>query len=351
MKKIKVLAVDDSALVREILSQGLSMDPALEVVGTAADPYDARDKIVQLKPDVLTLDVEMPRMDGVEFLRRLMPQYPIPVVVVSALTKKGAAVTLDALEAGAVEVVTKPSANVARGLNEMLVDLRSKVKIAAATNVSAWKMMRRSTAQPLKVNSQALKESTDKVVAIGASTGGTEAIRRVLRLLPSATPGVVVVQHMPAGFTKHFADSLNELCAMEVLEAKTGDRVLPGRVLIAPGGLQMTVVRSGGVYLVRCEPGENVNGHCPSVGVLFQSVAKHVGANAIGIILTGMGADGADGMVAMRQGGARTIAQDEATSVVFGMPKVAYERGGAERLLPLDAIPAAVMNLLNASKI
>jgi two-component system chemotaxis response regulator CheB len=350
LKKIRVLVVDDSALVREILSQGLSLDPALEVVGTAADPYAARDKIVQLKPDVLTLDVEMPRMDGVEFLRRLMPQHPIPVVVVSALTKKGAAVTLDAMEAGAVDVVAKPSANVARGLNEMLSDLRSKVKIAAATNVDAWRAMQRSTVQPLKVNSQALRESTDKVIAIGASTGGTEAIRCVLRSFPSATPGVVVVQHMPAGFTKHFADSLNDLCAMEVLEAKTGDRVLPGRVLIAPGGLQMTVVRSGGIYLVKCEPGENVNGHCPSVGVLFESVARYVGANAIGIMLTGMGADGADGMVAMRQAGARTMAQDEATSVVFGMPKVAYERGGAERLLSLDAVPAAVMNLLNASR-
>ncbi|MGD0621682.1 MAG: chemotaxis response regulator protein-glutamate methylesterase [Thermacetogeniaceae bacterium] len=350
LNKIKVLVVDDSALVREILSRGLALDPAIEVVGTAADPYSARDKIVQLKPDVLTLDVEMPRMDGVEFLRRLMPQYPMPVVVVSALTKKGAAVTLDALEAGAVEVVAKPSVNVARGLNEMLSDLRSKVKIAAATNVSAWRAMQTSAVQPLKVNSQALRESTDKVIAIGASTGGTEAIRRILRSFPSATPGVVVVQHMPAGFTKHFADNLNDICAMEVLEAKTGDRVLPGRVLIAPGGLQMTVARSGGIYLVSCEPGENVCGHCPSVEVLFESVARCVGANAIGVMLTGMGSDGADGMVAMRKAGARTIAQDEATSVVFGMPKVAYERGGAERLLPLNAIPAAVMNLLNAQK-
>lgn len=351
MRKIKVLVVDDSALVRDILSQGLSLDPEIEVVGTASDPYNARDKIVQLKPDVLTLDVEMPRMDGVEFLRRLMPQYPMPVVVVSALTKKGAAVTLDAMEAGAVEVVTKPSADVARGLNEMLSDLRSKVKIAAITNVSAWKAMQRAAERPLKINSKALAESTDKVIAIGASTGGTEAIRRVLRTLPSATPGIVIVQHMPAGFTKHFADSLNDSCAMEVLEAKTGDRVLPGRALIAPGGQQMIVVRSGGVYLVQCHPGESVNGHCPSVEVLFDSVAKYVGPNAIGIMLTGMGTDGADGMVAMRKAGARTMAQDEATSVVFGMPRVAFERGGAERLVPLDGIPSAVMSLLNAPKI
>lgn len=347
MSKIRVLVVDDSALVRDILSQGLSLDPELEVVGTASDPYAARDKIVRLKPDVLTLDVEMPRMDGVEFLRRLMPQYPLPVVVVSALTKKGAAVTLAAMEAGAVEVVTKPSVDVRRGLNDMLTELRAKVKVAAATNVGAWKAIRCAVERPLPVNSQALAESTDKVIAIGASTGGTEAIRRILHALPSATPGVVIVQHMPAGFTKHFADSLNEICAMEVLEAKTGDRILPGRALIAPGDQQMNVVRSGGVYLVRCQPGENVNGHCPSVEVLFQSVARYVGANAIGVMLTGMGCDGADGMLAMRKAGARTMAQDEATSVVFGMPRVAYERGGAERLLPLHAIPEAIMNLLN----
>jgi two-component system chemotaxis response regulator CheB len=351
LKKIKVLVVDDSALVRQILSDGLSRDPVIEVVGTAADPYAARDKIVELRPDVLTLDVEMPKMDGVEFLRRLMPQYPLPVVVVSALTKKGAAVTLDALEAGAVEVVAKPSVNVARGLTEMLAELRSKVRIAAATNVSAWRTLKRTSPQPPKVSSRALHESTDKVIAIGASTGGTEAIRRILPTLPADTPGIVVVQHMPAGFTKHFADSLNDSCAMEVLEAKTGDRVLPGRVLIAPGGLQMTVYRSGGLYLARCEPGENVNGHCPSVGVLFESVAKYVGSNAIGIMLTGMGSDGADGMVSMRHAGARTMAQDEATSVVFGMPRVAYERGGAERLLPLDSIPAAMMNLLNKANV
>ncbi len=347
MSKIRVLVVDDSALVRDILSQGLSLDPALEVVGVASDPYSARDKIVELEPDVLTLDVEMPRMDGVAFLRRLMPQHPLPVVVVSALTKKGAAITLDALAAGAVEVVAKPSVDVARGLNDMLTELRAKVKVAAATNVGAWKALQQSAVRPLPVNSHALAESTNKVIAIGASTGGTEAIRRVLRYFPSATPGIVVVQHMPAGFTKHFADNLNDLCAMEVLEAKTGDRILPGRALIAPGGQQMSVIRSGGVYLVRCQPGENVNGHCPSVEVLFMSVAKYVGSNAIGIMLTGMGNDGADGMLAMRTAGARTMAQDEATSVVFGMPKVAYERGGAERLVPLQAIPEAVMNILN----
>lgn len=346
MKKIKVLVIDDSALVRDILARGLAMDPEIEVVGTASDPYVARDKIVQLKPDVLTLDVEMPKMDGVEFLRRLMPQYPLPVVMVSALTKKGAIITLAALDAGAVEVVTKPSADIARGLNTMLGELRVKVKIAASTNVSAWKVNKKSTSRPVKVDGQALAESTDKVIAIGASTGGTQAIRLILESFTSTMPGVVVVQHMPVGFTKHFAENLNDICAMEVREAKTGDRVLPGRVLIAPGDRHMRVRRSGGVYLVDCQPGENVCGHCPSVEVLFQSVAKYVGANAVGIMLTGMGSDGADGMVAMRRAGARTIAQDGATSVVFGMPKVAYERGGVDFLLPLSKISNTICGLL-----
>ncbi|OPY58571.1 MAG: Chemotaxis response regulator protein-glutamate methylesterase [Pelotomaculum sp. PtaU1.Bin035] len=346
MRKIKVLIIDDSALVRDILARGLVMDPEIEVVGTASDPYVARDKIVRLKPDVLTLDVEMPKMDGVEFLRRLMPQYPLPVVMVSALTKKGAVITLAALDAGAVEVVAKPSADIARGLNSMLGELRAKVKIAANTNVSAWKVNKKSPSRLVRAEGQALAESTDKVVAIGASTGGTQAIRRILESFPSTMPGVVVVQHMPVGFTRHFAESLNEICAMEVMEAKTGDRVLPGRVLIAPGDCHMRVRRSGGVYLVNCQPGENVCGHCPSVEVLFQSVAKYVGANAVGVMLTGMGSDGADGMVAMRRAGARTIAQDEATSVVFGMPKVAYERGGVDFLLPLNKISNTICGLL-----
>lgn len=347
MKKIKVLVVDDSALVREILSKGLAGDPRIEVVGTASDPYVARDKIVQLKPDVLTLDVEMPRMDGVEFLRRLMPQYPLPVVMVSALTKKGAEITLAALEAGAVEVVTKPSTDIARGLSAMLGDLRDKVKIAASVNVSAWKKNQRTALKPAKVDSHALAESTDKVIAIGASTGGTQAIRRIIQGFPSTMPGIVIVQHMPASFTRHFAESLDSISRMEVKEAQTGDRVMPGRVLIAPGGLHMKVRRSGGIYQVNCQKGENVNGHCPSVEVLFQSVAKYVGANAIGVMLTGMGGDGAEGMLAMRQAGARTLAQDEATSVVFGMPKVAYQLGGAECLVPLASIPSRIMNLLS----
>ena len=347
MSKIKVLVVDDSALVREILSRGLAKDPRIEVVGTASDPYMARDKIIQLKPDVLTLDVEMPRMDGVEFLRRLMPQYPLPVVMVSALTRKGAATTLAALEAGAVEVVAKPGVDISRGLNAMLGELREKVRIAASVNVSAWKKNQRTALKPVKIDSHSLAESTDKVIAIGASTGGTQAIRRIVQSFPATMPGVVVVQHMPAGFTRHFAESLDSVSRMEVREAKTGDRIMPGRVLIAPGGLHMKVKRSGGIYQVECQKGENVNGHCPSVEVLFQSVAKYAGANAIGIMLTGMGGDGAEGMLAMRRAGARTLAQDEATSVVFGMPKVAYQLGAAENLVPLSDIPHRIMKLLS----
>lgn len=347
-RKVRVLVVDDSALVRQILTQGLAMDPGIEVVGSASDPYMARDKIVQLTPDVLTLDVEMPRMDGVEFLRRLMPQYPIPVVMVSALTQKGKQITLDALDAGAVDFVTKPSSNVAAGLGAMLMELRAKVKIASTANVSHWKSRRAALpSRPPERSVGSLAESTDKVVAIGASTGGTEAIKKVITQFSATMPGVVIVQHMPAGFTRMFSDRLNQLCPMEVKEAASGDRVMPGRVLIAPGGLHMRVIRSGGVYQVVCEAGEPVSGHCPSVDVMMHSVAQHVGANAVGVMLTGMGADGSAGMLAMRQAGARNIAQDEASSVVFGMPRVAFEKGGAERLVPLDDIPAAVCRLLS----
>jgi two-component system chemotaxis response regulator CheB len=346
MRKFRVLVVDDSALVRQILTQGLSMDPGIEVVGSASDPYMARDLIVELKPEVLTLDVEMPRMDGVEFLRRLMPQYPLPVVMVSSLTQRGKQITLDALEAGAVDFVAKPTTNMAQGLAGMMTELRTKVKIASTANVSHWKN-RQASKRPRPASApRALAESTDKVIAIGASTGGTEALRQVLIDLPITTPGIAVVQHMPAGFTKMFADRLNQLCNMEVKEAVTGDRLVQGRILIAPGGLHMKVKRSGGIYQVCCEPGAPVSGHCPSVNVLMQSVAEHVGANAVGVMLTGMGADGADGMLAMRKAGARNLAQDEATSVVFGMPKVAFERGGAERLVPLDKIPNGIFSML-----
>ena len=355
-EKVKVLIVDDSALVRNILKKGLSGDPRIEVVGTAADPYIARDQIIKLRPDVLTLDVEMPRMDGVAFLRKLMPQYPIPVVMVSSLTERGKQVTLDALAAGAVDFVSKPKADLARGLEGMMMELRAKVKIAANANVSHWKnkkvatpASRVATSGPVQ-RSSALAESTDKVIAIGASTGGTEALREVLVRYPATFPGVVVVQHMPAGFTKMFSDRLNTLCAMDVKEAEDGDRIMMGRILVAPGANQLEVVRSGGVYKVRVKPGPLVCGHCPSVEYMMQSVAKNVGPNAIGIMLTGMGHDGADGLKAMRDAGARTMAQDEASCVVFGMPKEAYKRGGAESLVPLNKIADKTVQLLNEMK-
>ena len=347
-RKIRVLVVDDMAMVREILAKGLAMDPMIEVVATAADPFAARDRIIEHKPDVMTLDVEMPRMDGVDFLRRLMPQHPIPVVMVSSLTERGKQITLDALQAGAVDFVAKPKTDWARGLNAMLVELRTKIKIASTANVSHWKRQRQgggAAPPPVRSRSASLAESTDKIIAIGASTGGTEAIREVITRFPATTPGVVIVQHMPPGFTRLFSERMNTLSAMDVKEAENDDRVMPGRILIAPGGMHMSLVRSGGVYRVQVAPGDPVNGHCPSVEVLMRSVAQYAGANAVGVMLTGMGGDGADGMKAMRDAGARTFAQDEASCVVFGMPKVAWEKGGAEKLVPLAEMADVVLDV------
>ena len=350
-RPIRVLIVDDSALVRNILSQGLSVDPNIEVIGTAPNPYIARDQIVKLNPDVITLDVEMPRMDGVAFLRKLMPQFPVPIVMVSSLTQRGKQITMEALEAGAVDFVAKPTSNVAAGLNAMLMELRSKVKIASTANVSHWKGKRPIAASSRNATvSSALAESTDKIIAIGASTGGTEAIRQVIENFPANTPGTVIVQHMPAGFTKMFSDRLNQLCKMQVKEAEHGDRIRTGLILVAPGGKQFEVIRSGGFYEVRLGNSEKVSGHCPSVDVMMHSVAKHVGTNAVGAMLTGMGQDGAEGMLAMKQAGAHCIAQDEASSVVFGMPKVAFEKGGAEKLVPLDKIATSLLSLLTEKK-
>lgn len=346
---IKVLVIDDSALVRNILTKGLDMDPLIEVVGTAADVYIARDKIVFLKPDVITLDVEMPKMDGLEFLKRLMPQYPVPVVMVSSMTGPDARITLEALEYGAVDFVLKPSAQIGAQLNEMIDELRRKVRAAAQVDVSQWKD-KVVVPSPVKQTSHVLVGTTDKVVAIGASTGGTVAIRKIVQQLPPDIPGMVIVQHMPPGFTKMFADKLNENSHLEIKEAEDGDRIYTGRILIAPGGKQMEVVRSGGMYRVKCYEGEKVNGHCPSVGVLFNSLACHVGSNCIGIMLTGMGRDGADAMLEMRKAGARTIAQDKKTSVVFGMPNEAYKCGGAEKLVPLYNIPQEMITLIKEMK-
>ncbi|MFH1999457.1 MAG: chemotaxis response regulator protein-glutamate methylesterase [Planctomycetota bacterium] len=348
LRPIRVLIVDDSALVREILTKALAMDKSIEVVGDAQDPYEARDKIVRLTPDVMTLDVEMPRMDGVEFLRRLMPQYPIPVIMVSALTQKGKKITLDSLALGAVDFVAKPSGDLARGLTPMIAELLIKIKVAATVDLSYWKQVR-ANPQPCRPQpaNNALPESTNKVIAIGASTGGTEAIKEVISRFPLNIPGVVIVQHMPAGFTNLYAETLNTQYKLQVKEAVTGDKVMPGRVLIAPGGKQMTVKRSGGEYRVNCFRDNKVCGHAPSVEVLMQSVAKNVGANAVGIILTGMGSDGAEGMLALREAGGRTLAQDEATSVVFGMPRMAWEKGGVEKLVPLGEMADEVIRILS----
>lgn len=349
-RPIRVLIVDDSALVRQVLAAGLGKDDGIQVVGTASDAYSARDKIQSLSPDVITLDVEMPKMDGVEFLRRLMAQKPIPVIMVSALTERGAAITLDALAAGAVDFVSKPKADVARRLDGMMNELRTKVHAAAGARVRIVPTVSKPSTVQIPVSERAaLANSTDKVIAIGASTGGTEAIRAIAQRLPRTCPGILVVQHMPDRFTTMFAERLAQACAMEVVEAKHGDRIIEGRMLIAPGGMQTRVVRSGGYYSVEVTSEAPVNNHAPSVDVMMLSVAKHVGRNAVGVILTGMGADGADGLLAMRRAGARTFAQDEHTSVVYGMPKVAYERGAVEQVLPLEQIPNVMMRAATRS--
>ena len=342
---IRVLVVDDSALVRTVLKEELGRESDIEVIAAVPDVYVARDRIVLDRPDVVTLDIEMPRMDGVEFLRRLMPQYPVPVVIVSALATAHAQLTLQALQYGAIDFVTKPSARLGTALSDTVQELAGKIRTAAKVDVAHYRAQTQGA--PLRpINSAALARSTDKIVAIGASTGGTIAIESLLKRMPADAPGIVVVQHMPPVFTQQFADRLNSVVPMEVKEAESGDRIYTGRVLIAPGEQQLTVVRSGGTYLVRCSDGEKVNGHRPSVSVLFGSVAKYVGSNAVGVMLTGMGTDGADGMLEMRQAGARTLAQDESTSVVFGMPRAAYERGGAERLVALPEIPDAIVEAL-----
>jgi two-component system chemotaxis response regulator CheB len=293
---------------------------------------------------VLTLDIEMPRMDGIEFLKRLMPQFPIPVIIVSAMAAPGARATLQALENGAVDFVLKPQARIKDDLTGMLSDLREKVKIAAGTNVAKW--LNPAYKTRIKRSQEVLSGTTDKVIAVGASTGGTVAIRKMISEFPPDMPGTVIVQHMPPVFTKMFAESLNEDAVVKIKEAEDGDRILTGRVLIAPGDKHLEVHRSGGIYIVKCVEGEKVNGHCPSVEVLFNSVAKNVGNNAVGVMLTGMGRDGAAAMLEMKKNGARTLAQDEKSSIVFGMPKEAWLCGGAEKLVSLDNMTREIIRFL-----
>lgn len=340
MRKIKVLIVEDSYVFRELLVRCLRADPMLEVVATATNPYEARDAIIKFSPDVMTLDVEMPRMSGIEFLRKLMPQHPLPTVMISSLSSA----VFDALEAGAVEFVNKPSGlNADQLYNFMSTELATKIKIASTVKVGKLKKLREPEMQPVSV----AEGSNIHMVAIGASTGGTEAIYDVVKQFNRDIPGVVIVQHMPPGFTKMYADRLNNQCRVAVKEAETGDIICPGQVLIAPGDAHMKVVKVGKMYKVECAAGEKVNGHCPSVDVLFDSVAKVVGDKAVGVILTGMGADGAKGLLNMKKSGALTVGQDEPTCIVYGMPKAAYDIGAVDYQQPLQKIPQRVYDIIN----
>lgn len=340
MQPIKVLVVDDSIVFRELLVQNLSKDPNIQIVATAGDAFEARDAILAHHPDVMTLDIELPRMNGIEFLRKLMPQYPLRTVVISSLSDK----VFDALNAGAVDFVAKPAVSNRAQLEDFVKnDLLVKVKIAANAQIGNV----RKTAMVQEQGHLSVKKN-NLIVAIGASTGGTEAILSVVKEFGTDIPGIVAVQHMPPGFTKMYAKRLNDNCRIQVKEAEAGDRVLPGHMLIAPGGdRHMKLVKVSGEYRVDIKPGPKVNGHCPSVDVLFDSVAKTAGAVAVGIILTGMGGDGAKGLLAMRQAGARTIGQDESTCIVYGMPKVAYDLGAVERQEKLSDIARRTYAVLN----
>ncbi len=335
-KTTKVLIVDDSAIVRKILSKQLDAHPSIEVIATAPDPYIARDKIVTLNPDVLILDVEMPRMDGVTFLKKLMKYHPMPVIIFSSLTPQGSKTAVEALASGAVEVLAKPgpSYSVGDACKQLCQTILAIPKGSFPKPVSA-------PAAPAE--SAHLLETTHKIIAIGASTGGVQALTCVLSSLPADSPGTLVVQHMPAQFTRSFAERLNETCAVQVKEADDGDHIIPGRVLIAPGGYHMVLQRSGASYYVAIKDGPAVCHQKPSVEVLFNSVAKYAGANAVGAILTGMGNDGAKGLLALKEAGAHTIAQDEATCVVFGMPREAIRLNAAEAIVPLEKISAALI--------
>jgi two-component system chemotaxis response regulator CheB len=337
----RVLIVDDSAFVRRILARELSTFAGVDVIGTAADPYAARDLIVRLKPDVITLDVEMPRMDGITFLRKLMKYRPMPVVIVSSLTPEGGVLALEAIEAGAVEVMAKPGA--AYTVGEMAAELAEKVR--AAGKVRMRREIRGRSSRPETPVRLSLARTTNVIVAIGASTGGTQALHEILTRLPANSPGMVVAQHMPEHFTRAFADRLSAACAVEVKEAEDGDVVGIGRVLIAPGNRHMLLRRSGATYRVEVKDGPMVMHHRPSIDVLFKSVALYAGANAVGVLLTGMGADGAEGLARMHAADAATIAQDEATSVVFGMPHEAIKLGAADEVVALPSIAGRILAL------
>jgi two-component system chemotaxis response regulator CheB len=343
--RIKVLCVDDSALIRDLLSEIINSQPDMEVVAVAPDPLVARDLIKRHNPDVLTLDVEMPRMDGLDFLERLMRLRPMPVLMVSSLTQAGSEITLRALELGALDFVAKPSLGIRNGMLEYANDIAEKIRAAAK---SRPRQARQDKAAP-RATLKAPLVSSEKLIIIGASTGGTEAIRSVLEPLPANSPAILITQHMPGGFTRSFAERLNRLCNITVKEASDGERVLPGHAYIAPGDAHLKLARSGANYVAKLDDGPPVNRHRPSVDVLFHSAATQAGRNAIGVILTGMGKDGAAGLLEMRQAGSSTLAQDEASCVVFGMPREAIALGGAVEVASLDDIPERLMALVAAS--
>jgi two-component system, chemotaxis family, protein-glutamate methylesterase/glutaminase len=341
---IKVLVVDDSAVVRKVFTEQLSKQKGITVVGTAPDPYVARDKIVKLKPDVITLDIEMPRMDGITFLKKLMKFYPLPVIIVSSLSAKGSKIALEALSLGALEVIAKPSA--AYSVGDMSIQLAEKIRAVSRIKIMPVSSQKSESKLGGTIISKALSTTTNKIIAIGASTGGTEAIKKVLTRLPANMPGIVVVQHMPAQFTTSFAERLDELCQMNVVEAKNGDTVTNGRVLLAPGNYHMLLKRSGARYYVEIKTGPLVQYQRPAADILFRSVARYAGANALGIILTGMGKDGAAGMLEMKKAGAVTIAQDENSCVVFGMPKEAIKLGAVDHIQDIKTIASKTISLL-----
>jgi len=344
MNKIRVLIVDDSAIVRKIFSEELSKYPDIDIIGTAPDPFVARDKIVTLKPDVITLDIEMPRMDGLTFLKKLMKHFPIPTIIVSSLTPKGGKLTLEAMDIGAIDAIAKPGSSYSVG--DMSGQLVEKIRAASRVKVEKRELQETAVTPGTMLSIKSLAETTNKVIAIGASTGGTEALKNVLSKMPANSPGIVVVQHMPANFTTAFAERLNGLCHVTVKEAKNNDSVTPGTALIAPGNYHMILRRSGARYYVEVKTGPMVHHQRPAVDILFRSTAKYAGANAIGVILTGMGADGAEGLLEMKQMGASTIAQNEKSCVVYGMPKEAVKMGAVDKIVHLDHIADEIVRMV-----
>ncbi|GLQ06957.1 protein-glutamate methylesterase/protein-glutamine glutaminase [Sneathiella chinensis] len=348
-RKITVLIVDDSALIRQMLTVMLSSDPDIMVVGAAPDPLTAREMIKRLNPDVLTLDIEMPKMDGLAFLEKIIALRPMPVVMISSLTQKGADVALQALEIGAIDYIPKPTSDIRVGLEEKQAEIIAKVKAAAGAQVQPRRP--RPDISPAPVGGSTRYRSTEQLIMIGSSTGGVEALKEVITALPPDCPAVMVTQHMPGSFTQSFADRLNRLSRMTVCEASPNQRVLPGHVYIAPGGRHLEVARSGANYICHIHDGPLVSGHRPSVDVLFQSAARVAGANAVGVILTGMGRDGAEGLLAMRQAGASTLGQDKASSVVYGMPRAAFEAGAVQHQYTLTRIAEGIFGALSGSDI